>query len=163
MAQLTKLRLLNVNGCSELEELPSMESLTSLEELRVDGCVKLTDASNSATRSNFLVSGPISSVVPGSVLGTSSARQKTNTGPLSRNGESVKKTSGPLSGGVPTAARQNYGLLPPSLHVTGLITSSSISSGPLNSSGVPRKVSGPLDSFAFGKLNSVSVYHQSQP
>ena len=128
-----------------------------------NGCMKLTDASNSATCSNFSVLGPISSVVPGSVPGTSSARQKSNSGPLSRNGESVKKTSGPLSGGVPTAARQNYGLLPPSLHVTGLINSGPISSGPLNSSGVPRKVFGPLDSFAFSKLHSVSVYHQSQP
>jgi hypothetical protein len=37
----TKLRSLDVSGCSELEELPSMETLVSLEELRADGCVKL--------------------------------------------------------------------------------------------------------------------------
>lgn len=113
--------------------------------------------SNPGSRSNFSISGPVSSVVPGSVPGTSSARQKSNSGPLSRNGESVKKTSGPLSGGVPTASRQNSGPLAPSLPATGLITSGPISSGPLNSSGAPRKVSGPLDSSASAKLHSVSM------
>jgi hypothetical protein len=40
-AQATKLRSVTVFGCSELEELPSMESLVSLEHLPADGCVKL--------------------------------------------------------------------------------------------------------------------------
>jgi hypothetical protein len=31
----------SASGCSELEELPSMETLTSLEELHIDPCVKL--------------------------------------------------------------------------------------------------------------------------
>lgn len=41
LAQLTKVQLLNVSGCSELEELPNMETLASLEELTADGWVKL--------------------------------------------------------------------------------------------------------------------------
>eukprot|EP01018_Ginkgo_biloba_P026587 Gb_33458 [translate_table: standard] len=113
--------------------------------------------SNAAARAGF-TSGPIlSSAFPGATPGTGSARQKSNSGPLSRNGDSVKKTSGPLSGGGTPIVRQNSGPLPPSLPATGLITSGPISSGPLNSSGGPRKVSGPLDSAASGKLHSVSM------
>jgi hypothetical protein len=41
LAQLTKLHRLDVSGCSELKELPSMETLVCLEELRAGRCVKL--------------------------------------------------------------------------------------------------------------------------
>lgn len=71
----------------------------------------------------------------------SSSMKKTNSGPLSKHGEPLKKTSGPQSGGV---TRQNSGSIP-MLPTTGLITSGPITSGPLNSSGGPRKISGPLD------------------
>ncbi|KAH9322266.1 hypothetical protein KI387_016905, partial [Taxus chinensis] len=109
---------------------------------------------NAATRAGFPKSGPISS---SAVPGTASARQKSNSGPLNRNGDSVRKTSGPLSGGVTPLVRQTSGPLTPSLPATGLITSGPISSGPLNSSGAPRKVSGPLDAATSGKLHSVSM------
>ena len=41
LAQLTKLRILEVNDCSHLEELPGVEHLSSLEKLDVSGCPKL--------------------------------------------------------------------------------------------------------------------------
>eukprot|EP01018_Ginkgo_biloba_P020063 Gb_22203 [translate_table: standard] len=94
-------------------------------------------------------SGPISSGA-GARPACSSSCQKSNSGPLSRTGDSVKKTSGPLS---------------PSIPATGLITSGPITSGPLNSSRKAagpmtsaRKSSGPLDSGSASiKLQSVSV------
>ncbi|KAH0466192.1 hypothetical protein IEQ34_006295 [Dendrobium chrysotoxum] len=97
---------------------------------------------------SFGVSGSGSSMVTGG-----SGRQKSHSGPLNRQGESVKKSSGPQSGG----SRQNSGPLPPVLPTTGLITSGPISSGPLNSSGAPRKVSGPLDSTGSIKQQSSSL------
>eukprot|EP01018_Ginkgo_biloba_P003367 Gb_02329 [translate_table: standard] len=88
-----------------------------------------------------------------------SGPQRSNSGPLTRNTDSIKKTSGPLSGGGTPVVRHNSGPQPPSLPATGLITSGPISSGPLNSSGAPRKISGPLDSAQSGnKLNhSISL------
>jgi hypothetical protein len=41
LVQGTELRHPSGSGSSELEELPSMESLTSLEEFHTDSCVKL--------------------------------------------------------------------------------------------------------------------------
>lgn len=97
---------------------------------------------NTAARVSYSTSGPVSTAgVSGSVN-----VKKSSSGPLSKHGEPLKKTSGPQSGGVTPVTRQNSGPLPPVLPTTGLITSGPISSGPLNSSGAPRKVSGPLDS-----------------
>ncbi|KAF4349204.1 hypothetical protein F8388_021772 [Cannabis sativa] len=94
-------------------------------------------------------SGPVSSGV-----GSTSVK-KTNSGPLNKHGEPIKKSSGPQSGGV---TRQNSGPIPV-LPTTGLITSGPITSGPLNSSGAPRKVSGPLDSMGSMKGQGSSVVH----
>ena len=98
---------------------------------------------NSAARAGYTTSGPVSS---GGMPGSASLK-KSNSGPLNKHGEPLKKSSGPQSGGVTPTARQNSGPLPPVLPATGLITSGPISSGPLNSSGAPRKVSGPLESM----------------
>lgn len=99
---------------------------------------------NGAARASYTTSGPMTSG------GGSASMKKTNSGPLSKHGEPVKKSSGPQSGG---ATRQNSGPIPV-LPTTGLITSGPISSGPLNSSGAPRKVSGPLDSMGSMKIPS---------
>jgi hypothetical protein len=113
-------------------------------------------------------SGPVSSAVGrsnysgsiSSATGTGgSARAKSNSGPLNKHGEPTKRSSGPQSGGVTPMARQNSGPLPPILPTTGLITSGPISSGPLNSSGAPRKVSGPLDSNVSMKMRATSFAH----
>ncbi|KAF8400213.1 hypothetical protein HHK36_013510 [Tetracentron sinense] len=112
---------------------------------------------NAAARASYSTSGPVTSAgIQGSVIGGSN-RQKSNSGPLNKHGESVKKSSGPQSGGVTPVVRQNSGPLPPVLPATGLITSGPISSGPLNSSGAPRKVSGQLDSTGSVKLHSFSI------
>ncbi|KAL5554444.1 hypothetical protein UlMin_041845 [Ulmus minor] len=104
---------------------------------------------NAGARGVYTTSGPVSS---GS--GGSASMKKTNSGPLNKHGEPIKKSSGPQSGGV---TRQNSGPIPPVLPTTGLITSGPISSGPLNSSGAPRKVSGPLDSMGSMKAQGASV------
>ncbi|XP_008811445.2 uncharacterized membrane protein At1g16860-like [Phoenix dactylifera] len=110
---------------------------------------------HSGGRSNYS-SGPVSCAgIP--VTGTSS-RQKSSSGPLNRHSDSVKKSSGPQSGGIAPMARQNSGPLHAVLPATGLITSGPIS-GPLNSSGAPRKVSGPLDSTGPAKLHGTSIAH----
>ncbi|KAJ8568092.1 hypothetical protein K7X08_020814 [Anisodus acutangulus] len=83
--------------------------------------------------------------------------KKTNSGPLNKHGEPMRKSSGPQAGGGPVTSRQNSGPIPPVLPTTGLITSGPISSGPLNSAGAPRKVSGPLDSTGSIKLQSSSI------
>ncbi|CAL9060771.1 unnamed protein product [Musa banksii] len=108
---------------------------------------------NGPGQSSYAAPGSGSSFVTGG-----SGRQKSNSGPL-RHGDSVKKSSGPQSGGVTPMARQNSGPLPPVLPTTGLITSGPISSGPLNSSGAPRKVSGSLDSTKSMKPHSTSIVH----
>lgn len=108
---------------------------------------------NASSRANYSTSGPVlSSGVPGST-----SMKKSNSGPLSKHGEPIKKSSGPQSGGVTPLARQNSGPQPPVLPATGLITSGPISSGPLNSSGAPRKVSGPLDSMGSAKVHVSSI------
>ncbi|KAJ0965591.1 hypothetical protein J5N97_026729 [Dioscorea zingiberensis] len=115
-------------------------------------------------------SGPINApsrtgsfgAIPGSgatLVTGGSNRQKSNSGPLNRHGDPIKKSSGPQSGVVNSMGRQNSGPLAPVLPATGLITSGPISSGPLNSSGAPRKVSGPLDSAGSMKLHSISIAH----
>ncbi|KAJ6808291.1 putative membrane protein-like [Iris pallida] len=112
-----------------------------------------------AGRSSY--SGSLSSTAgPGaSVVTGGSNRQKSNSGPLNRHGDPVKKSSGPQSGGVTPMARQNSGPLTPVLPTTGLITSGPITSGPLNSSGAPRKVSGSLDSTGSLKFHNPSIVH----
>ncbi|XP_074582876.1 putative membrane protein At1g16860 [Curcuma longa] len=115
--------------------------------------------SNNSGRSSY--SGSLSTAVPGSgpsLITGSSNRQKSNSGPL-KHGDSMKKSSGPQSGGVTPMARQSSGPIPPVLPTTGLITSGPISSGPLNSSGAPRKVSGPLDSAGSMKLHNANIVH----
>lgn len=104
---------------------------------------------NAAPRAGY-TSGPISS---GLMAGPASMK-KSNSGPLNRHGEPIKRSSGPQSGSV---TRQNSGPIPPVLPKTGLITSGPISSGPLNSSGAPRKVSGPLDSTGSLKVHGSSA------
>ncbi|KAK7852239.1 putative membrane protein [Quercus suber] len=86
---------------------------------------------NAAARAVYTTSGPVSS---GGMSGSTSLK-KSNSGPLNKHGEPLKKSSGPQSGGVTPTGRQNSGPLPPNLPTTGLITSGPISSGPLNSSG----------------------------
>ncbi|KAF2317696.1 hypothetical protein GH714_039590 [Hevea brasiliensis] len=110
---------------------------------------------NAAARAAYTTSGAASS---GGVSGSASLK-KSNSGPLNRHGDPVKKTSGPQSGGVTPSGRQNSGPLPPVLPATGLITSGPISSGPLNSSGVPRKLSGPLESMGSMKIPGSAVVH----
>ncbi|KAL2516122.1 putative membrane protein [Forsythia ovata] len=102
---------------------------------------------NAAARSSYSTSGPVSSM---GVSGSASMK-KSNSGPLNKHGEPIKKSSGPQSGGVTPNARHS-GPQPPVLPATGLITS-----GPLNSSGAPRKVSGPLDSSGSIKVHGSSV------
>lgn len=116
---------------------------------------------NTAARASYSTSGAVGSGgAPGSVYVTGgSNRQKSNSGPLNRNGDPVKKSSGPQSGGVTPVVRQNSGPLAPVLPATGLITSGPITSGPLNSSGAPRKVSGPMDSMGSAKLHSAVIAH----
>lgn len=110
---------------------------------------------NSAPRTIYTTSGPMSS---GGNVGSTSLK-KSNSGPLNKHGEPLKKSSGPQSGGVTPTGRQNSGPLPPALPTTGLITSGPITSGPLNSSGAPRKVSGPLENTGSMKLQGSAVVH----
>ncbi|KAK4837488.1 hypothetical protein QYF36_005909 [Acer negundo] len=113
---------------------------------------------NVAARASYTTSGPVSS---GAMTGSASLK-KSNSGPLNRHGDPIKKSSGPQSGGVTPSGRQNSGPLPPVLPTTGLITSGPIcSSGPLNSSGAPRKVSGPLDSMGSMKVPSSVAHNQA--
>lgn len=103
---------------------------------------------NSANRGSVSATG----------VGGSASLKKTNSGPLNRHGEPMKKSSGP-QGGTTSVSRQNSGPIAPLLPTTGLITSGPISSGPLNSSGAPRKVSGSLDSTGSLKLHSTTIVH----
>ncbi|PKA48342.1 putative membrane protein [Apostasia shenzhenica] len=100
---------------------------------------------------SFGVAGSAPSIITGG-----SGRQKSHSGPLNKHGETMKKSSGPQTGGGAPISRQNSGPLPPVLPTTGLITSGPISSGPLNSSGA-RKTSGPLDSSGSVKTQRASV------
>ncbi|KAE9616336.1 hypothetical protein Lalb_Chr04g0264611 [Lupinus albus] len=105
---------------------------------------------NAAVRAVY-TSGPMTSGGTGS-----NSLKKSNSGPLNKHGEPIKRTSGPQSSGV---TRQNSGPLPPVLPKTGLITSGPISSGPLNSSGAPRKISGPLEVTGSTKLSGSAAVH----
>ncbi|XP_022845493.1 uncharacterized membrane protein At1g16860-like [Olea europaea var. sylvestris] len=87
----------------------------------------------------------------------SASLKKTNSGPLNKHGEPLKKSSGPQSGGGAAVSRQNSGPLPPVLPTTGLITSGPITSGPLNSAGSPRKASRHLESTGSMKLHNASI------
>nr|AFK43022.1 unknown [Lotus japonicus] len=107
---------------------------------------------NAAARAAYTTSGPMTS---GGMPGSTSTK-KSNSGPLNKHGEPLKKSSGPQSGGVTC---QNSGPLAPILPTTGLITSGPISSGPLNSSGAPRKVSGPLETTGSMKLQGSAAVH----
>ncbi|GMQ07809.1 hypothetical protein CsSME_00051849 [Camellia sinensis var. sinensis] len=111
--------------------------------------------SNAAARASYSTPGPVSSAG----LSGSASVKKSNSGPLNKHGEPIKKSSGPQSGGVTPVARQNSGPQHPVLPATGLITSGPISSGPLNSSGAPRKVSDPLDSTGSFKVHGSSIAH----
>ncbi|XAR49790.1 hypothetical protein NMG60_11003929 [Bertholletia excelsa] len=110
---------------------------------------------NAAARASYSTSGPVTSAG----FSSSSSVKKSNSGPLNKHGEPIKKSSGPQSGGVTPVTRQNSGPLAPVLPATGLITSGPVSSGPLNSSGAPRKVSGPLDSMGSVKVHGSSFAH----
>ncbi|KAK7372171.1 hypothetical protein VNO80_05542 [Phaseolus coccineus] len=110
---------------------------------------------NAAARAAYTTSGPMTS---GGMVGSTSMK-KSNSGPLNKHGEPVKKSSGPQSGGVTPVGRQNSGPLAPVLPTTGLITSGPISSGPLNSSGAPRKVSGPLEATGSMKMQGSATVH----
>ncbi|CAI0442167.1 unnamed protein product [Linum tenue] len=112
---------------------------------------------NAAARAAYTTSGAASS---GAMSGSASLK-KSNSGPLNKHGEPLKKSSGPQSGGVTPSGRQNSGPIPPVLPATGLITSGPISSGPLNSSGAPRKVSGPLESMGSIKNPNSGVHNQA--
>ncbi|KAL9459900.1 hypothetical protein AB3S75_003162 [Citrus x aurantiifolia] len=112
---------------------------------------------NAASRASYSTSGPVSS----GVTSGSASLKKSNSGPLNKHGEPLKKSSGPQSGGVTPSGRQNSGPLAPALPTTGLITSGPISSAPLNSSGAPRKVSGPLDSMGSMKIPSSVPHNQA--
>ncbi|XP_047311101.1 uncharacterized membrane protein At1g16860-like [Impatiens glandulifera] len=112
---------------------------------------------NAAARSSYSTSGPVTSAG----LSGGASVKKSNSGPLNKHGEPMKKSSGPQSGGVTPVTRQNSGPIPPVLPTTGLITSGPISSGPLNSSGAPRKYSGPLESMGSIKLHSSLAHNQA--
>jgi hypothetical protein len=109
--------------------------------------------SNAAARAGYSTSSSVSSAA----LSGSTSIKMSNSGTLNKHGEPIKKSSGPQPGGG--VSRHNSGPLPPVLPATGLITSGPISSGPINSSGAPRKVSGPLDSMGSVKVHGSSVAH----
>ncbi|KAL6996103.1 hypothetical protein U1Q18_006242 [Sarracenia purpurea var. burkii] len=111
--------------------------------------------SNAAARASYSTSGPVQSAG----FSSTTPVKKSNSGPLNKHGEPIKKSSGPQPGGVTQVTRQNSGPLTPVLPATGLITSGPISSGPINSSGGPRKLSGVLDSMGSVKVHGSSVIH----
>ncbi|KAK9076834.1 hypothetical protein SSX86_005168 [Deinandra increscens subsp. villosa] len=96
------------------------------------------------------------SSLSGGVPGSASMK-KTSSGPLNKHGEPIRKASGPQGQGLTSGSRQNSGPLPPVLPATGLLTSGPILSGPLNSSGGPRKSSGPLDASGSIKSRTTSM------
>ncbi|KAL6508447.1 hypothetical protein OROHE_021580 [Orobanche hederae] len=108
-------------------------------------------SSNSGQLNSMGRGSALAGVVSGSI-----SMKKTNSGPLNKHGEPLKKSSGP-QGSVNAVSRQNSGPLPPVLPTTGLITSGPITSGPLNSSGAPRKASGLLESMGSMKMHNASI------
>ncbi|KAE8695517.1 Detected protein of confused Function [Hibiscus syriacus] len=113
---------------------------------------------NAAPRSGYTTSGP---GVSGGMSSSASLKKSNNSGQLNGHGDSVMRSSGPQSGGVTPSGRQNSGPILPVLPTTGLITSGPISSGPLNSSGAPRKLTGPLESMGSIKVKSSAVHNQA--
>ncbi|KAL8208651.1 hypothetical protein R6Q57_008063 [Mikania cordata] len=101
-------------------------------------------SSNSANRMGSSGAGP-----------GSSSMKKASSGPLNKHGEPIRKSSGPQGGGMPSS-RHNSGPIPPVLPTTGLITS-----GPLNSTGAPRRGSGPTDTAGSGKSQTTMVKNQA--
>ncbi|KAJ7962674.1 Ubiquitin-specific protease family C19 protein [Quillaja saponaria] len=67
--------------------------------------------SNAAARAGYTTSGNVST----RGMSASASLKKTNSGPLNKHGDPVKKSSGPQSGG---ATRQNSGPIPPVLPAT---------------------------------------------
>ncbi|KAE9468046.1 hypothetical protein C3L33_00031, partial [Rhododendron williamsianum] len=65
--------------------------------------------SNAAARAGYTTSGPVSSA---GISGSTSIKMS-NSGPLNKHGEPIKKSSGPQPGGVASVSRQNSGPLPP--------------------------------------------------
>ncbi|XP_022871456.1 uncharacterized membrane protein At1g16860-like isoform X1 [Olea europaea var. sylvestris] len=116
------------------------------------GSASLSGQLNSSNRVGSLSSGGIPA---------SASLKKTNSGPLNKHGEPLKKSSGPQGGGGAAVSRQNSGPIPPVLPTTGLITSGPITSGPLNSAGAPRKASGPLESTGSMKRHNAIVNNQA--
>nr|GMC71522.1 uncharacterized membrane protein At1g16860-like [Ipomoea batatas]GMC73029.1 uncharacterized membrane protein At1g16860-like [Ipomoea batatas]GMC77356.1 uncharacterized membrane protein At1g16860-like [Ipomoea batatas]GMC78002.1 uncharacterized membrane protein At1g16860-like [Ipomoea batatas]GME16624.1 uncharacterized membrane protein At1g16860-like [Ipomoea batatas] len=116
---------------------------------------------NAVARASHSTSGLVSSMM---VTGSASMKKSTS-GPLNRHGEPIKRSSGPQSS---IATGRQSGPQLPVLPTTGLITSGPISSGPLNSSGAPRKVSGPLEAMGSmkkpgpGTVNNHAVTTLSQ-
>ncbi|XP_076941148.1 putative membrane protein At1g16860 [Bidens hawaiensis] len=96
------------------------------------------------------------SSLSGSVTGSGSMK-KTSSGPLNKHGEPIRKSYGSQGQSLTSGPRHNSGPQPPVLPATGLITSGPILSGPLNSSGGPRKSSGPLDSSLSIKSRTSSM------
>ncbi|KAJ4867029.1 putative membrane protein [Raphanus sativus] len=141
--------------------IPTAADGSSTNKSRKSGPIPGAPSRSGSFAGNNGQSGPAAAAgrMSGS-LGASAgsvSMKKTNSGPLSKHGEPLKRTSGPQSGGV---TRQHSGPIPV-LPTTGLITS-----GPLNSSGAPRKVSGPLDSSGSLKTqhmqkSSVVVHNQA--
>ncbi|KAL8128794.1 hypothetical protein V2J09_017949 [Rumex salicifolius] len=119
------------------------------------GSLRTGSFGGAGSHSGHIMSNSVNRPPP--TMTSSTSMKKTNSGPLNKHGEPVKKSSGPQSGGA--VSRQNSGPLAPILPATGLITSGPISSGPLNSSGAPRKASGPLDATGSAKLHSASIVH----
>ncbi|KAJ6428622.1 hypothetical protein OIU84_020319 [Salix udensis] len=87
--------------------------------------------------------------------GSKSRKSGPITGPPSRTGSfggaashsgSVMSNAALRAGYTTSVTRQNSGSVPSVLPATGLITSGPVSPGPLNSSGAPKKGSGPLES-----------------
>lgn len=139
-----------------------------VEKSRKSGPINNAPTRNASFGGAGSNSGPINTTGRASYSGSlstsnanisASTRQKSNSGPLNRHGDPMKKSSGPLSGGGTPMSRQNSAHLTPILPTTGLITSGPISSGPLNSAGAPKKLSGSLDSAGLQKLHSSSIVH----
>ncbi|KAK1434812.1 hypothetical protein QVD17_00566 [Tagetes erecta] len=98
----------------------------------------------SSNQANRYVTGP-----------GSSSMKKASSGPLNKHGEPIRKSSGPQGGGMPSS-RHNSGPIPPVLPTTGLITS-----GPLNSTGAPRRGTGPSDATGAGKPQTTMAKNQA--
>ncbi|KZV26797.1 hypothetical protein F511_06644 [Dorcoceras hygrometricum] len=136
-------------------DIPTDGSRTRISGPITNAPTRTSSFGGSTSNSGQLNSANRVSVSSGGVPGSASLK-KTNSGPLNKHGEPLKKSSGPQGGGT-TVSRQNSGPLAPVLPTTGLITSGPITSGPLNSAGVTRKSSGPLESTGSMKLHYASV------